>query len=55
MTNLIAHLKSKNLITDEAQDIILVNTKHIFNWCIFYYYLNHHNLQYTIINNILSI
>ncbi|KAF0759379.1 Uncharacterized protein FWK35_00010071 [Aphis craccivora] len=26
MTNLIAHLKSKNLITDEAQDIILNTT-----------------------------
>jgi len=34
MVDLIARLKSKNLITEEAHDTILVNTKHIFSWCI---------------------
>lgn len=57
MADLCAHLKSKNLITEEAHDTILVNTKHISSWCIvmccvFYYCLNHHNLQYTVVYNI---
>lgn len=34
MADLFAHLKSKNLITEEAHDTILVNTKHIFSLCI---------------------